>query len=303
MQCQALTISGNQCSRKALPNGRFCGQHQKIYERKEEETRDIQINQNIQKLINNNTTNLKKVNNPDNKLSNSFDKNSQNLESSESSESSESELIPELENLMSEYLDIDSYKKLMSQNQKVYTQEKFAKLRDGWEKMISDEINIRFLSLFREIEKKFYNEIRGKIFSREERTNLVNKYMIMYDKLRDESLSEILAGLDKLEIFETKKVKIETEESILEGYYKESRYISIYKSYQSTNTDELLKEYVENKRVVLKVYHFLSGGIEILIGNNWKEIKDSNFDTPLWKLYSQIGNSYRNLSYLRNFLR
>lgn len=34
MQCEALTKSGTQCKRKALPGGKLCRQHQKIAEKK-----------------------------------------------------------------------------------------------------------------------------------------------------------------------------------------------------------------------------------------------------------------------------
>lgn len=34
VQCAALTKSGTQCKRKAVPGGKFCRQHQKIAEKK-----------------------------------------------------------------------------------------------------------------------------------------------------------------------------------------------------------------------------------------------------------------------------
>lgn len=34
VQCEALTKSGTQCKRKALPGGKLCRQHQKIADKK-----------------------------------------------------------------------------------------------------------------------------------------------------------------------------------------------------------------------------------------------------------------------------
>lgn len=38
VQCEALTKSGTQCKRKAIPDGKLCRQHQKIAEKKAKES-------------------------------------------------------------------------------------------------------------------------------------------------------------------------------------------------------------------------------------------------------------------------
>jgi len=180
MQCQAIINSGKQCSRTAKLNSKYCWQHQNY----EEVSNTITILENIQDL--NPTLGFNDI--------------------------VELEAIPDISDIIGEYIDLRTYAELIKINPKVYTIKKYKKLQDMYEYKLSKEIFIEESKQLADYVKS-YHEYKGNI-SPNENDKLIVKLIDMENK----AVRDFIDALNFCNIFITTKI-IETKIKLSNGKF------------------------------------------------------------------------------------
>ena len=212
-RCIAITHTGTQCLRIVLENNTYCWQHYDFY-KLENEIKSKEIVYNISEI--------------ESDLMNDIDiLNLGKLNISENTQNTfESELLPELENIVGQYLDIESYVNLNLYNPKTHNIARYILESDT---QLNDSIKLDNISLF----TRFLND---KIISLEILNNIIQNDSIEIFK----SILKIIQINDSILelIFKLHAFKIGLYLSTLEQYSRRKKfffYIHIFKIGLTTN--------------------------------------------------------------------
>ncbi len=177
----------------------------------------------------------------------------------------------DLANLISEYVDLATYKKLIEIDSKTYTLQKYIKLQIEYEKKFADELKLVHEDEYLILISQHKKLINSSYIDVDEFTNLLNKY-----------ITKILEYLNFLELF-----IIEKKEKTNQTHFLVD---AKFEGYSNTKFGDL--QFSNTKiEIQLRKYQYLNNPKElhfgILFGNRMLKIKLEDL-TPLFKLLMDL---------------